>query len=231
MISFTNNAAGMIGCRHAEKLSMKKCGFTLIELLVVITIIAILASLAFPVVTGVQERARVTQDLNNLRQLGIGAQTYLNDHDGVLFISGGIWMTELHPKYLPSWKIFQSPFDKRSPSESDTTAPISYGLNGNSIAGTSMDKVERPSVFILFAPAQNSNANVQFSGIPTAAVTVYRDTKAPGGTAIGGTHNRRARINALFADLHSDNLLWTTFKQPASGTPGDDSNYRWDPAP
>jgi prepilin-type N-terminal cleavage/methylation domain-containing protein len=216
---------------------MKKSarGFTLIELLVVIAIIAILASLALPVFTSVQERARITQDLSNLRQLGIATQTYLNDHDGVIFSTDpnlGTWMAQLHPKYLPAWKIFQSPFDQRATSESDTTAPISYGLNGNPIVlGLSMDKVERPSAFILFAPAQNSSTKVQFSGVPGAAVTVLKDTSVPGGTVAGGTQSKRTRINALFADLHSDNLLWTSFKQPPNGTPGDDSNYRWDPAP
>jgi prepilin-type N-terminal cleavage/methylation domain-containing protein len=217
-------------------LDLKKSarGFTLIELTVVIALIAILASLAFPVLSSVQERARITQDLSNLRQLGIATQTYLNDHDSVIFSADQVttsWMKSLHPKYLPSWKIFQSPFDLRAATESDATAPISYGLNGNAIAGTLMDKVERPSVFILFAPAQNNNAKVRFSGVPTAAVTVFKDASTPGGTATGGTQNKRVRINALFADLHSDNLLWTTFKQPPNGTPGDDSNYRWDPAP
>ena len=107
--------------RIFENLSMKKSlrAFTLIELLVVITIIAILASIALPVFSSVQEKARVTQDMNNLRQLGIATQTYLNDNDGVSFlpISDEPWTKSLHPKYLPAWKIFQSPFDKRAPSE------------------------------------------------------------------------------------------------------------------
>ncbi len=60
--------------------------FTLIELLVVITIIAILASIALPVFSSIQEKARATQDMNNLRQLGIATQTYLNDNDGVIFV-------------------------------------------------------------------------------------------------------------------------------------------------
>lgn len=56
--------------------------FTLIELLVVI---AILAPLAYPVFTGVLEKAHVTEDMNNLRQIGLATQTYLNDNVGAFF--------------------------------------------------------------------------------------------------------------------------------------------------
>ena len=45
--------------------------FTLIELLVVIAVVAIIATIAYPVYTGVLERGKVTQDMNNLRQVGL----------------------------------------------------------------------------------------------------------------------------------------------------------------
>lgn len=50
-------------------------GFTLIELLVVISIIAILASLAIPAVTGALTRGQMTQTLNNARQLHLQTQS------------------------------------------------------------------------------------------------------------------------------------------------------------
>ncbi len=138
--------------------------FTLIELLVVITIIAILVSIAVPVFSSVQEKARVTQDMNNLRQLGIGTQTYLNDHDGIPFDSTiGTWMGQLHGKYLPAWKIFQSPFDSRNSLENDATSPVSYGINPNAV-GISTDKIRKNTLFILFAPAQTNNTQVKFTG-------------------------------------------------------------------
>jgi prepilin-type N-terminal cleavage/methylation domain-containing protein len=207
-------------------------GFTLIELAVVILVIAILAGLALPVFTSVQEKARITQDLSNLRQLGIATQTYLNDHDGVIFSADQVttpWMKSLHPKYLPAWKIFQSPLDSRSSLESDTTSPVSYGLNSNAI-GQSTDKIQKTTIFILLAPAQNSNAQVMFSGVTGATVKVLRATSTPPGVpATGGTQNKRTRINALFADLHCDNLLWTTFEMDPTGPPDDPSHFRWDP--
>jgi prepilin-type N-terminal cleavage/methylation domain-containing protein/prepilin-type processing-associated H-X9-DG protein len=210
----------------------KSRAFTLIELLVVITIIAILAGIALPVFSSVQERARATQDLNNLRQLGIGTQTYVNDNDGIVFTASGNWMKQLHPNYLPTWKTFQSPFDARASQENDATAPVSYGLNGNpidgnpNIAGLSSDKIVRPTAFILIAPAQIRGTKVSFAGTPAAAVTVYK-----GGNASGGTYSKRARINALFADLHVAMLNWSDFilDQDTTNTQGD-ANYRWDPA-
>jgi prepilin-type N-terminal cleavage/methylation domain-containing protein len=221
-------------------------GFSLIELLVVISVIVILAGISYPTYTSMQERARVTQDMNNLRQIGIATQMYLNDHDGVLFstdVSAGTWMAQLLPKYLPAWRIFQSPFEKRAASENGTTSPpspVSYGLNGNtksgtSIAGLSMDKIANPSTFIVFAPAQSNATTVAFAGTASQAapgVTVYKKLSTPGGSYAGtdphGTHNSRMRINALFADLHTESMLWSKF---ILDTDPNDSTaaQRWDP--
>jgi prepilin-type N-terminal cleavage/methylation domain-containing protein len=209
--------------------------FTLIELLVVITIVLILASIAYPVYTGVQERARATQDLNNLRQIGLATQMYWNDNDGVLFDATTAWMGQLCPKYVPSWKIFQSPFDKRSPSEvGDATTPVSYGLNANKVPGLQADKILKPSVFILFAPAQSASGKgkiktVSFQGTPVSGVpgvTVYKNS----GGATSGTYSGGTRINALFADLHTESMSWLAFQRDTDPkTPSDpDANYRWD---
>ena len=212
----------------------KEQGFTLIELLVVIAIIATIAAFAVPAFTGMLERAHVTQDMNNLRQIALATQTYLNDSDGAFFLpTGGTgpWMKSLRPKYLSNWKIFQSPFDKRASSENDTTAPVSYGFNANAQAsGASLlsDKITNPSLFILFAPAQGTLTTVSFTG--TAAASVTAD-KAGGsqGTALGGTHNNRKRINACMADLHVENMLWSVYINNTNSSSDPSASQRWTP--
>ncbi|MBR4750040.1 MAG: DUF1559 domain-containing protein [Abditibacteriota bacterium] len=57
---------------------MKK-GFTLIELLVVIAIIAILAAILFPVFNNAMEKARQTQCLSNMKQIGLAFVMYESD--------------------------------------------------------------------------------------------------------------------------------------------------------
>jgi len=65
----------------SKKKIIQKNGFTLIELLVVIAIIAILAAILFPVFAQAREKARQTQCLSNLKQLGVAFLMYANDYD------------------------------------------------------------------------------------------------------------------------------------------------------
>jgi prepilin-type N-terminal cleavage/methylation domain-containing protein/prepilin-type processing-associated H-X9-DG protein len=209
--------------------------FTLIELIVVLAVIAILMSLVYPTYTSISERAKATKDISNLRQIGLATQTYLNDSDAVL--PGSItpavtWMSQLTPKYLSLWKIFQSPFDKRASSErGDGSTPISYGINPNVYVNNvpiSATKITNPPGFILFAPAPAAGATVSFAGwanSPAPGVTVVGNgnntaTSSPGGVATGGTHNSRQRINVLFGDLHCETMTWTAFATTTSSVPG-----------
>jgi len=217
-------------------------GFTLIELLIVIAIIAILAGIAIPALSSVLERAKATKDLSNLRQIGSATQLFMNDNNGV-FPGGTLrWMSQLeqNQKYLSTWRILESPFDKRTTSElGDSTTAVSYGINANVLPGgvaISADKITKPVTFIVFAPAQTSAATVTFGGAgdsPLPGVTVVATASTPGGAAIGGTHSNRTKINALCADWHAETMLWSGTGPAFTNTnnPGTDTDalFRWSP--
>ncbi|QYY37273.1 prepilin-type N-terminal cleavage/methylation domain-containing protein [Ruficoccus sp. ZRK36] len=59
-------------------------GFSLIELLACIATIAILAAILVPVLAQMRNRADTTGCAANLRQIGMGAAMYANDHQGTL---------------------------------------------------------------------------------------------------------------------------------------------------
>lgn len=225
--------------------------FTLIEFLVVVLAIGILAALAVPALNGAYERAKVTKDLSNLRQIGTATQLYMNDNNGAFpgsatATSNVTWMSQLeqNQKYLSSWRVLESPFDKRATSElGNANTAVSYGINNNvysSGAAISADKITKPVTFIVFAPAQAAGPTVSFQGLATSAapgVTVVAATSTPGGAAAGGAHNNRAKINALCADWHAETMLWsvatgTAFtNNPSSPPPASDADgdHRWNP--
>ncbi|BAM03100.1 type II secretion system protein [Phycisphaera mikurensis] len=59
-------------------------GFTLIELLVVISIVALLVGILLPALQAARSAARNSACLSNLRQVGIAANAYAADSDGVV---------------------------------------------------------------------------------------------------------------------------------------------------
>jgi prepilin-type N-terminal cleavage/methylation domain-containing protein/prepilin-type processing-associated H-X9-DG protein len=224
-----------------------KHAFTLIELLVVIACIFVIAGVAVPAFHRAFERAKVLKDINNLRQIGAATQLYMNDNSGAFPGSANAtWMSQLNPKYLSNWRVFESPFDVRASDElGGANTAVSYGINGNAYSGVpltpiSSDKVTKPVTFIVFAPTQATGATVAFQGAANFSppgVTIVANTSTPGGAAAGGPHDFRRKINALFADWHAETMWWSDpNNKPAfinKSDPGNDSDaqFRWCPAP
>jgi prepilin-type N-terminal cleavage/methylation domain-containing protein len=132
--------------------------FTLIELLVVIAIIAILAAILFPVFASAKVAALKTASLSQMRQLAIGLQFYLQDHDDTFMPSANydapladpsrIWTNNLLP-YVKEKSLFLAPGasgsryaeswanrEEQSIGLNDTTAFARLGLPPNRICAS-----------------------------------------------------------------------------------------------
>ncbi|MDQ8194690.1 type II secretion system protein [Coraliomargarita sp. SDUM461004] len=66
--------------QHIYKLNRFR-GFTLVELLMVIAVIAVLAAILIPVITRVREKSHEVECRNNLRQIGVALNLYVQDHN------------------------------------------------------------------------------------------------------------------------------------------------------
>ncbi len=224
---------------------MKRSAFTLLEAVVVIAIIAVLVLLAIPALqVSSAHTSHGAEDLSNLKQLGIGIQQYLVDHDEVMFSQAPItdangvrmaWSQTLQSKYLSDWRVFRSPFDTRLDS-SVAPIPLSYGLNKNALtpAANSLSHMAGdtfqgessqfafPSELILLAANPTASPTLSFTTVSTDHATISPPPASPP----LGTHGNRRLVNVLHADFSSSQLLWKDYSDSTSVPNG---QRRWLP--
>ena len=67
---------------------MKKNGFTMVELIIVVAIIAVLASIIMPKMSGARDKGKLSACKGNLKALAVAIEMYANDNGGSY---GGTW--------------------------------------------------------------------------------------------------------------------------------------------
>ncbi len=85
-----------------------RSGFTLFEMMVVVLIISILAAMTAVAVNSAKEKARQTDCMSNLRQLGTAIVTYRADNRG----RNPGWLSNLYPTYIDDKRVYICRSDK-----------------------------------------------------------------------------------------------------------------------
>jgi prepilin-type N-terminal cleavage/methylation domain-containing protein/prepilin-type processing-associated H-X9-DG protein len=90
------------GCSFRQR---PPAAFTLIELLVVIAIIAILAAMLLPVLGKAKSKSQDISCRNNLRQLQLCWNLYIDDHNGLMPPSNDVTSGPMYRGVEPSWAV------------------------------------------------------------------------------------------------------------------------------
>jgi prepilin-type N-terminal cleavage/methylation domain-containing protein/prepilin-type processing-associated H-X9-DG protein len=207
-------------------------GFTLIELLVVIAIIAILASLVLPALAKAKEKAKATQCLSGLRQIGLASVLYAGDFDDALprsQHSQQSWVGTLQP-YLSGTNLHRCPVDPNK------TRPFSFAINdfltphpfgAGDLDFSKSTSVPSPSETLHMAEMDEKFQGSDHFHFADAEDEGYSTNAFP--TQVAVERHRKA-ANYLFVDGHVEGMRWTGVKvkliQPGSrfvrpdGNPG-----------
>lgn len=192
-------------------------GFTLIELLVVIAIIAILAAILFPVFARAREKARQTSCLSNLKQIALGVQMYVDDHDGGLpsyrMGSGGLagikWQHMIQP-YIKNEQLWLCP--SGTPADA-ATGRSHYGWQYNYLRGHyASTATQAQNIAEVTVPAETISVGEKIMGSWGGVIYSPSQTASWPGYNMPDIHNGGA--NYSFLDGHAK---WLS-KTDAMGT-------------
>ena len=130
---------------------MNRKAFTLIELLVVIAIIAILAAMLLPALSAARERARATNCVNQLKQIGTSTMMYVQDYQeyypkSFMYSNTGWPRGYVNMGYVTDIGFFTCPSfsgvkttDKKANGYLEDYSVSHYGINHLSIGSTTRD--------------------------------------------------------------------------------------------
>lgn len=226
--------AGVPNAKHRSRrrrtVVFGRRAFTLIELLVVIAIIALLMGILLPALQRVKKQSKGVVCRSNMRQVGIAAGLYAEDHE--LFIprsAGWSTITEMRPwfqcfmPYLaqkPVENDYRSVKIFRCPSYPDKEQTLAYVVNGWPDAdGTrprhsKLTQCKRTAATIYLADNEDGHWRIIIKAATDRDLTrndVWTETHLPDSDNEDITNGRRVArarhrdgCNVLFLDWHVD---------------------------
>jgi len=213
----------------------KSNGFSLVELLVAVAVVGLLTGVAFPAIQSGMGKAKLTQDLSNLRQIGQGILLYSGENQGNLpptsCLGEPSWIGALRPYLGENYdNIRVSALDPNRQARK-SAGGTSYLLNDE--VDAAFDRAGNPRPGLLQNQNRITDASKRLLLFPASRTKPAGEDHIHSGS-MGRWHSLLAEINPdssgpvtrnrdggssayLFADGHAEILPAKTLKARVDG--------------